>query len=338
MTSMINSMNGLPRRDKALPDGSETDGVQLHPLLSEDPALNTAGSFLALLHFELGQGRADADQNAQPDEAPGEGEGVGESEPRLGGDKARAGALLASLRVGEPSVEARMPAAELSRVLANLPKLESSATLSAMSPDLLAKVAAQGKAAELRDGASQQSAQMINHGQLAQGLNPGGVDHSLPLQVLESGQAGAAQSHALKRPPSWMNNLQKVIGEQLQMQLHDGVRHAVIRLDPPHMGTLQIVIKDNPGAMQVHLIASHDEVFKQLNTLVDTMREELSQRQSGEAQVIVRHANAQANWGEPGSGNKHKQAQQKQPSHSLREASAEEVDAFASELNKDLRV
>ena len=70
--------------------------------------------------------------------------------------------------------------------------------------------------------------------------------------------------------------------------------HAVIRLDPPNMGSIEISIRHSAGTLQVSLTASNSEVVRQLNNIGDSVRQDLSNRQFTEVAVTVSSARAQA--------------------------------------------
>ncbi|AKJ30362.1 flagellar hook-length control protein FliK [Caldimonas brevitalea] len=81
--------------------------------------------------------------------------------------------------------------------------------------------------------------------------------------------------------------LAEVLGERLRVQVQGGIERAVIRLDPPMGGTVEIVIRHEAGSLQVQLSASHSEVARQLQTIGDTLRQDLVQRQYGDVSVVV---------------------------------------------------
>ncbi|WP_317204956.1 flagellar hook-length control protein FliK, partial [Janthinobacterium sp.] len=98
--------------------------------------------------------------------------------------------------------------------------------------------------------------------------------------------------------PQWQDSLKDALGERLQVQLSRNSEHAVIRLDPPMLGRIEISIRHSAGALQINLSASNSEVLRQLHGVGDSMRQDLSQRQFGEVAVTVtatpRSAAAQA--------------------------------------------
>jgi flagellar hook-length control protein FliK len=81
--------------------------------------------------------------------------------------------------------------------------------------------------------------------------------------------------------------LEMLLGERLQVQIARRSEHAVVRLDPPSMGTIEIVIRQEGAHLQVHLRASNGEVARQLQVIGETLRQDLVQRQHGEVSVHV---------------------------------------------------
>ncbi len=81
--------------------------------------------------------------------------------------------------------------------------------------------------------------------------------------------------------------LEVALGDRLQLQITQRSEHAVIRLDPPSMGTIEIVIQREAGNIQVHLRASNAEVARQLQGIGDSLRQDLIHRQNGDVSVHV---------------------------------------------------
>jgi flagellar hook-length control protein FliK len=108
----------------------------------------------------------------------------------------------------------------------------------------------------------------------------------------------AADTVALPGPPSaWRQSLREALGERLQMQAGRGLEQAVIRLDPPQLGRVEIAIRHTAGSLEVTLSATHGEVLRQLHAVSDNLRSDLAQRQYAEVAVTVTPAprNAAAN-------------------------------------------
>jgi flagellar hook-length control protein FliK len=144
--------------------------------------------------------------------------------------------------------------------------------------------------------------------------------------------ARAIQRSAVSQTPtaSPTANAQKLLeslGERISLQLQRGSERAVIRLDPPLQGQLEITIRhDATGATQVHLSASNSDVVRQLQTLSDSLRQELVHRQAGEVTVLV----AQSGRDQDGRQRQNPQtASQQAPGRALADdADAQSTDRF----------
>ncbi|MYN19359.1 flagellar hook-length control protein FliK, partial [Rugamonas sp. FT107W] len=95
-------------------------------------------------------------------------------------------------------------------------------------------------------------------------------------------------------PDQWQQPLREALGDRLQVQLQRNNDHAVIRLEPPNMGSIEISIRHSAGSLQVNLSANHSEVLRQLNTIGDSVRQDLSTRQYADVSVTVSSSRAQA--------------------------------------------
>ena len=85
----------------------------------------------------------------------------------------------------------------------------------------------------------------------------------------------------------WQEPLREALGERLQTQIGRNSEHAVIRLDPPMLGRIDISIRHTAGTLQVNLSASNTEVLRQLQGIGETMRTDLAQRQYTEVAVNI---------------------------------------------------
>ena len=96
----------------------------------------------------------------------------------------------------------------------------------------------------------------------------------------------------------WQEPLREALGERLQTQIGRNSEYAVIRLDPPMLGRIDIAIRHTAGSLQVNLSASNTEVLRQLQGIGENMRNDLAQRQYTEVAVTIsatpRSAAAQA--------------------------------------------
>jgi flagellar hook-length control protein FliK len=96
--------------------------------------------------------------------------------------------------------------------------------------------------------------------------------------------------------------LMQALGERIKVQIAQGSERAMIRLDPPMMGRLEIVIRHEAGVLQVQLHASHGEVARQLQQMSDGLRQELGQRQFSDVSVLVSHGSEHESAGRQRNG------------------------------------
>lgn len=86
---------------------------------------------------------------------------------------------------------------------------------------------------------------------------------------------------------AWRQPLLVALGDRLQLQIAARSEQAVIRLEPPLLGRIDIAIRHEGGELQVRLAASHAEVGRQLQQITEPLRQDLLQRHSGEVSVQV---------------------------------------------------
>jgi flagellar hook-length control protein FliK len=140
--------------------------------------------------------------------------------------------------------------------------------------------------------------------------------------------APAADTVKLAGPPTaWRQSLQEALGERMNVQVGKGIEQAVIRLEPPQLGRIDIAIRHSAGTLEVNISATNGEVLRQLQTVSDNLRSDLSQRQFTEVAVTVAPApapkNGAAPFGDPQQGRGRQQDREqedKQPGRALAEA------------------
>lgn len=116
-----------------------------------------------------------------------------------------------------------------------------------------------------------------------------GVTASWGVQsATQPAAARGADSIALAGPPAaWRQTLHEALGERLQLQLGRGSEQATIRLEPPMLGRIDISVRHSGGNLEVHIAASNVEVLRQLNTVSDSLRNDLAGRQYANVSVNV---------------------------------------------------
>lgn len=149
---------------------------------------------------------------------------------------------------------------------------------------------------------------------------PSGIAGHWNVQAAsQPGTTRGADSVVLAGPPAaWRQTLHEALGERLQLQLGRGSEQATIRLEPPMLGRIDISVRHSGGNLEVHIAASNGEVLRQLNTVSDSLRNDLAGRQYANVSVNVSEtpraqAGAQAgaqSGGQPGADAQGRQRQQ----------------------------
>lgn len=182
------------------------------------------------------------------------------------------------------------------------------------------------EAAAVRERSTGHSASMQTADPLAQAV-------SVPNSDASATQTSSA--HASGTATRTPQALVDALGERIEWQLKTGSERAVIRLDPPMQGQLEITIRRDGGAIQVHLSATHGDVVKQLQTISDTLRQDLAGRQTGEVVVVVSQHNPGGRDGDRRGRQPEQNPEQAEPGRALAEAESGQTPArFA--LSKSL--
>lgn len=126
-------------------------------------------------------------------------------------------------------------------------------------------------------------------------------------------------------PTAWRQTLQEALGERMQLQVGKNAEQAVIRLEPPMLGRVEIAIRHSAGSLEVHITATHGEVLRQLQSVSEGLRNDLAQRQFSDVSVNIAPAPRAAN-GAPmfaGGEGRGRQQEGRQPEKDPGEALAE---------------
>lgn len=138
----------------------------------------------------------------------------------------------------------------------------------------------------------------------------------------ESTDARTAQVSTLKldvEDSRWSQQLQRVLGERLQVQVKNQIQHATIRLDPPEMGKIDISLQVESGRVQVQINASHAEVYRALQQTSNDLRQSLTEQNMVQVNVQV---SSQSGGQQQGKGSSF--AEQQNVIHSATEIAAGE--------------
>lgn len=106
-----------------------------------------------------------------------------------------------------------------------------------------------------------------------------------------AGQAFVLEGDSVRLPPGdpdlWQRPLAQALGDRLQVQASQGIEQARIRLEPPALGRIEIVLRQEGNQLQVQLSASHNDVVRQLQAMGEGLRQELTQKQGAQVTVQV---------------------------------------------------
>lgn len=85
----------------------------------------------------------------------------------------------------------------------------------------------------------------------------------------------------------WGQQLVSVLKERVQMHLNQDVQHARIRLDPPHLGSLELSVKVEHNKVLVHIAATDPALREAAQQGAERLRAELEGKQLAGAMVDV---------------------------------------------------
>lgn len=162
-----------------------------------------------------------------------------------------------------------------------------------------------GEPAELQASTSlPQGAPLVHGGNVVSGTN--GALPVVPKTTVASVDAAGQR-------------LMAALGERISVQVQQGVQSTTIRLDPPLLGSVEISIRHEGGALQVHLTASSAEVVQQLQAVSDGLRQDLGGRQYTQVAVQVAHGERSTD-ARDGQGQRQAPAREDKPGRALAEA------------------
>jgi len=129
-------------------------------------------------------------------------------------------------------------------------------------------------------------------------------------------------------PDLWQRPLAQALGDRLQVQASHGIEQARIRLEPPALGRIEIVLRQESGQLHVQLSASHHEVVRQLQAMGEGLRQELTHKQGAQVTVQVFEDRALADGRSPQRERQQQQPQEDRPGQGLLSESKAERRAF----------
>ena len=97
-----------------------------------------------------------------------------------------------------------------------------------------------------------------------------------PQDGMRASAAGFEQTVRLQAPESrWGEQMLQALRNNVEMQLQQRVQHASIRLDPPELGGLDILLSHESGRLSVQISAANGDVARLLQQTSERLRQEL---------------------------------------------------------------
>lgn len=85
----------------------------------------------------------------------------------------------------------------------------------------------------------------------------------------------------------WGEQMVQALRNSAQVQIQQRIQHATIRLDPPHMGSLEVSVSHEAGRVQVHINATHADVARMLSQGSERLRQDLAEQNFVHVSVSV---------------------------------------------------
>ncbi|MDF3079920.1 flagellar hook-length control protein FliK [Burkholderia sola] len=118
-------------------------------------------------------------------------------------------------------------------------------------------------------------------------VGSGATQAELLTEAARAPEAAMVPTTATGAPTARQQKLIDALGERMSVQMAQGMRQAVIRLEPGSNGSIRIELRQNVNGMAVHLSATHPEVVLQLQAIGESLRQDLCARHGGDVTVQV---------------------------------------------------
>lgn len=118
-------------------------------------------------------------------------------------------------------------------------------------------------------------------------VGPRATQAELLTEAAKVPEAATVPATSMSAPTARQQKLIDALGERLSVQMAQGMRQAVIRLEPGSNGSIRIDLRQNVNGMAVHLSATHPEVVLQLQAIGESLRQDLGARHGGDVTVQV---------------------------------------------------
>ncbi len=198
---------------------------------------------------------------------------------------------------GRAAMQPALQPGGLARGVVDLAALQQTSVAEGVAPALADRLfnhrQGAANAAAVQDAAADASTQVLN-------VRTGGeraLPTTLSVMTLDGmGRTGTVQpdqpaaSADVKAPNAPTEAQQKLVdalGERLSVQTAQGMRQAVIRLDPHLNGSVRIELRQDANGIAVHLSATNADVVRQLQAIGESLRQDLGARNGGEVTVQV---------------------------------------------------
>ncbi|QIA64524.1 hypothetical protein GT360_13945 [Vibrio astriarenae] len=130
------------------------------------------------------------------------------------------------------------------------------------------------------------SAQMTNASMMMQSSNFASTAPQATTQANHT-HAEWAPIKVDENKQAWGQQMLSVLKDRVQMQMNQDVSQARIRLDPPHLGTLELAVRVDNNKVHVQLFASDPTLREAISQQAERLRFDLESKQLAGASVNV---------------------------------------------------
>lgn len=113
--------------------------------------------------------------------------------------------------------------------------------------------------------------------QAVSALNSASSSATTQPQDLSQAQLPQLERHLKLQAPEakWGEQMLAALKDNVELQLQQKVQSATIRLDPPELGSMEILLSHESGRLSVQISASNGDVARLLNNTSERLRQEL---------------------------------------------------------------
>ena len=131
-----------------------------------------------------------------------------------------------------------------------------------------------------------------------------GIEPSMAVERAQLPQPSATEGLLRLQAPQarWGEQMLHALREHVDLQVQQKVQSATIRLDPPELGAMEILLSHESGRLTVQLTAAHADVARLLQQTSDRLRQELVSQHFVQVSVQVGADGQQGQHGQPRQG------------------------------------